>query len=363
MHKTSWLVRILAGTLIVSGFVFFGLQLAVSLGTDVILDRFEGRMRTAGIQADLEVGRARFSPPFSIIWTRGVGNAALDPAGPLGSRLAGGTFSVEKTQIRPLNLGFKQWRVELTNAIITADPRAAQNPDPSKPASRPGPQTLFFKKIGVHFKLRVLDPVRMKQDILVLVEGLEDFVGSGKTPIEIEFEGKFLTSIGGQKGELHFKSVRKDGFTSLQLDRNELKKIGDLTEEGLTDAEVEVLMNHPAKAPRLLDIQRYASEKARKLGKTTRGFPSDAYRHVLWNYLLTKEYGSEFTLLLTNAHEAGENKTADDPRDHAMDLNNNRVGIGYALMGLDESEIQWKVVSDPRIIRSREEVRIEASAI
>lgn len=355
------MIKVFAGILLFFAAAFLGLQLAVSQGTERFLGIATQRLLSSGIRADLDVERARFSLPCSVTWSRAAADLRLGPSGPLGSRVAGLNTSAEKVRVAPARWSSSQWTVSVDRAVITVEPRSGEDRVKPGRATEPGLQTLYLKHLEMPVTLNVLDPQRTRQDLSVFLGDIEEFAKNGSTPVDIRFEGKFLTSIGGQKGELRFKSVRKDGLTTLELDRDEIKKIGDLTEEGLTDAEVEVLMTHPAKAPKLLEIQRYASDKARKLGRTTRGFPSDAYRHVLWNYLLTKEYGSEFTLLLTNAHETGENKTADDPRDHAMDLNNNRVGIGYALMGLDESEIQWKIVSDPRIIRSRDEVTPQAA--
>lgn len=305
----------------------------------------------------MEVGRTGITLPCAWTWFDGAGEIQPDPKSALG-RFLSISITAQEIRVTPADRSLSRWHVSGKGVTITVEPRAKDD----RVQSSVKTQTLYLRSFLVPVTLHALAPGRLKADTADLTGQLMDFVQAGSTPMDIRFDGKFLTTIEGRAGEINFKSQRANGLTSVALDPAELKQIGDLTEEGLTDAEVAVLSKYPSRAPRLLEIQRYASAQARKLGRATRGFPSDAYRHVLWSYLLTKEYGAEFALELTTAHEAGENKTADDPRDHAMDLNNNGIGIGYARGGIEESDIQWKIISDPGVIRSRQEVPAPVAA-
>jgi len=81
--------------------------------------------------------------------------------------------------------------------------------------------------------------------------------------------------------------------------------------------------------------------------------PEDAYRHVLWSYLLTNEYGVDFAKEITDAHEIG--LTDNTEADHEMDYNNNEVGRKYAGESLTESVLLTMVMTDPAVIRQAEE--------
>jgi hypothetical protein len=77
--------------------------------------------------------------------------------------------------------------------------------------------------------------------------------------------------------------------------------------------------------------------------------PEDAYRHVLWSYLLTKEFGGAFAVEVTNAHETG--KTGNTREERLMDINNNEIGREYARRGEEEQELLKLTLTDPRVIR------------
>ena len=77
--------------------------------------------------------------------------------------------------------------------------------------------------------------------------------------------------------------------------------------------------------------------------------PEDAYRHVLWSYLLTQEFDAEFAEKVTDAHEIGS--TTNTEAEHRMDYNNNAVGRRYAAEGVAEPEVLSRVRRDPAVIR------------
>jgi hypothetical protein len=76
--------------------------------------------------------------------------------------------------------------------------------------------------------------------------------------------------------------------------------------------------------------------------------PEDAYRHVLWSYLLTKKFGPEFAEIVTDAHETLPTNTAAERR---MDFHNNRIGRDYAQRGIRRERILWLVKNDVNVIR------------
>ena len=128
-----------------------------------------------------------------------------------------------------------------------------------------------------------------------------------------------------------------------------LEVIGPSAAEDLTEAEIEVLSSYPLRVARLLRIKNYSKKKAGRLAVQD-NFPQDAYRHVLWSWLITKEFGPEFAEMVTDAHEVGA-KYADDEWATNMDYNNNTLGRKYFAMGIKENGLQAKVLSDPDVIK------------
>ena len=76
--------------------------------------------------------------------------------------------------------------------------------------------------------------------------------------------------------------------------------------------------------------------------------PVDAYRHVLWSYSLTKEFGPKFAEQVTDAHEKYDFENTE--AEHRMDYNNNAVGRQYALKNVDLVSILERIVKDPDVI-------------
>ena len=78
--------------------------------------------------------------------------------------------------------------------------------------------------------------------------------------------------------------------------------------------------------------------------------PEDAFRHVLWSYLLTREYGVDFSMKVTDAHEEGRTENTRDEK--LMDINNNRIGRNYAKSGYPETSLLAILMYDPEVITS-----------
>lgn len=111
-----------------------------------------------------------------------------------------------------------------------------------------------------------------------------------------------------------------------------------------------VLSRHPLAVPSLFRIQRRASETARSAIVEDPTVPEDAYRHVLWSYLMTRVHGAELAEAVGDAHEEGD--TGNSAAEKAMDLNNNAAGRRYALATIPEDQLLDKVRTDPAVIRA-----------
>ena len=128
----------------------------------------------------------------------------------------------------------------------------------------------------------------------------------------------------------------------------EMYELGEMESE-LTEAEIELLSRYPEEMVRLAQIADYARTRAGEAHREDPDVPEDAYRHVLWSCLLTKEYGEKFAEEVTDAHETGD--TGDTQAEHEMDYANNAAGRRYALMGYDENDILERVIQDHKAIK------------
>ena len=179
-----------------------------------------------------------------------------------------------------------------------------------------------------------------------------DVIQRGETTSSIRLQGRMLFEVSVADGTIQvqqrFGAQTSDGMSRIVLNRDDLEQVGPKFADRLSSGDLDLVAKYPLKAPKLFEIRRQTEEKTRDLRWSGTDFPEDAYRHVLWSYLLTLEYGPEFAQVVTDAHEVGSYNT---PEESAKDHQNNKVGIQYALEGVSEDQILAKMLSDPRIRR------------
>jgi hypothetical protein len=176
---------------------------------------------------------------------------------------------------------------------------------------------------------------------------LSDILDRGDTSGRLRMQGTVYFDFGDDNViEQRFTTRKSGSITRLVLNREDLNAVAPKFASRLSVGDLDLVANHPLKAPRLLQIRRDTEEKSLELRWAQKNFPEDVYRHVLWSYLLTKEYGSEFAHTVTNAHESGSYNSEEEI---AKDRQNNRIGIAYAQADLPESKLLSRIRSDPRI--------------
>lgn len=131
-------------------------------------------------------------------------------------------------------------------------------------------------------------------------------------------------------------------YTGKPLDKTQVRELErDLRSSGqldrkLTAAEVQIISENPDKAGKIAEITEYAQIKAKEAAARNPDISEDSYRHVLWSYMLTKEFGEEFSEKVTSAHEIGSTNTAEESQ---KDLRNNEIGRQLAAQGASETDI------------------------
>ncbi|QEG32839.1 DUF6973 domain-containing protein [Bythopirellula goksoeyrii] len=182
----------------------------------------------------------------------------------------------------------------------------------------------------------------------VLQEG-ERIVSDGTTIWPLEIDGKIICSVKNKPVELRLNVVPKGDENSLALIEEDVVALSPLFGEKLTQAEVKLISSHPLRASRLLQLKDEAETKSSRSSEKDPSVPQDAYRHILWSYLLKEAYGVEFAEQVGSAHEMGD--TGNTEAEREMDLHNNAIGRKYAEEGIRENEVLQHLMSDPEVRR------------
>lgn len=203
-----------------------------------------------------------------------------------------------------------------------------------------------------------------------LMAELHRFAAGGATTLPLAFTATNLFEIKGSPYRARLLVEQKNGEYRLVMDRDDVRIIAATMSGGKsTSADIEVISRNPVRAPELLRIRDKAASTAKLARQQDPNIPEDAYRHVLWSYLLTKAYGEGFAKEVTDAHEmlADQEKLSKEEIlkrhiDSYQDLYNNAAGRRYAAMGYPEARILRYVLTADDIIRDENKVaRFNAS--
>jgi hypothetical protein len=252
--------------------------------------------------------------------------------------------------IREINLDLM--RLLKGVAAITADDiglRVKNNPASSESS---GMQTEGIEqgKLIVELPLDMTNKEKLAASLMEAPNSVLQFLQEGKTKIPFGFRGKSTFKIGGSVAGADITTIKQGGYYRLVMSPDDLRKIAASLNSDLTEEEIRLVSLQPLLAPALFKITNHARTQAEVAYKKDATVPEDAYRHVLWSFLLTKEFGPEFAERVTNAHEIGS-VNFNTEADHQMDYNNNKVGRDYAKAGHAEGQILQMVRTDSQVIR------------
>jgi len=194
-------------------------------------------------------------------------------------------------------------------------------------------------------QIYVLDPgsgmARILQDMTGLFRDEETFANA-------EVRALVTFHVRDKEAQAFLYTVMEHGRPSLRFEQSDIRKLADKFDLELSDQETEIIARYPLRAPLIMRITSNAKETSRMAHRKNPAVPEDAYRHVLWSYLLTQRFGAEFAETITDAHEVLPTNTAAERR---MDFHNNRIGREYALRGENQKRIEWLVMNDPQVIK------------
>ena len=177
------------------------------------------------------------------------------------------------------------------------------------------------------------------------------FLQQGRTQVPFYFKAESIFKIGKSTIKADITTKNESDYYFLVMSPVDVRRISKMLHEELTKTEISLLSTHPLLAPALFKIRNHARVKSETARAKDATVPEDAYRHVLWSFLLTKEFGPEFAKQVTDAHEIGAVKPNTEA-DHTMDYDNNKVGRDYAKAGYAENLLLELVRTDPQVIRT-----------
>lgn len=236
--------------------------------------------------------------------------------------------------------------------LLTADAIAATTQSQEPADDQPildGITSLSDGRLSLPVSLKLWPPGEIKPQAKKLAHDLKELLHSGSTTVPVSFSGTSSFSVSNEIVTTRLSMQKVNNSYRLTMDRESLRVISWIMAEKLTDPEVDFLSLNPIKAPRLLHIRNDAQESARRAHEEHAVIPEDAYRHVLWSYLLTQTYGEAFAQVVTDAHEQG--KTDNSEAEHRMDYTNNAVGRKYAAQHYQRHELIDRLLNDPNVIR------------
>jgi hypothetical protein len=343
MKKVVGILILVVVTLAAAGYLSLGVL--VEKGSRKGLEFIASEVERSGVSIvryGFQGSRYRF--PSTVIWRDVYGEVEAGEGGPLplGRNVS---VSVGSLSLVPGSLGTPfSLSAEGIELLFRND--GPEGGKPREESSILGDWAIAGLPVGLG------RPGAMKRQLREAMKEIKSFLKEGKTEIPIIFSGMATFPV---KGKVHRARiiVKKEGaYSVLRMNGDDIMKVSDEfnLKIPLTDAEIELLSRHPIRAPRLLEIRSRARGESTKAWSEDQSVPKDAYRHVLWSYLLTKEYGEEFAEVVTDAHEEG--LTGNTPAEKRMDLQNNMVGRRYAQRRVPEHKILKLVISDPGVVRS-----------
>jgi len=211
-------------------------------------------------------------------------------------------------------------------------------------------QQIYVAHLECTLDWQLFDPsASLEQSLPKIVE----LVTSGTAHLPMKAEGTLQFDLKNRPTTLRLKVQETPEGHALALEAADVEKLSERFAEKLTAVEVTLVATNPLRAPKLLRIKDDAESTAASAHAQDPTVPQDAYRHILWSYLLTKQFGKEFAEQVTGAHQQGD--TGNTPSERDMDLHNNRIGRQYADAGLQRTQILQKLSEDKDVILSADQ--------
>ena len=213
--------------------------------------------------------------------------------------------------------------------------------------------------LAIPVKLKGFSRAVVYRQVRDLIKEIALFSTQGVTGLPLSFSATETFEIKKKPYTAKLSVEKKGNEYRLVMDRDDVKIIAaTMSGRKATPMDLEMISQNPIKAPQLLRIRDRAAAAAKLANQKDPKIPEDAYRHVLWSYLLAKTFGEAFAKEVTDAHEVfadtgqmSKEEIENRNIDSYQDLHNNSIGRYYAKMGYPESDILERVLTDRTVIR------------
>jgi hypothetical protein len=351
------IIKILVFLTIIVGIIYIGVNLLLDVFSNEAIHYVVENMKVPGLElGEVSFQTARISSFKAATWedfgmtatiaSSGVSKLArrirmdVEEATAEAAGLFGGHFII---RLKGLNLSME--------IVTEGDPVAGQSP----------PTLLQDCSLTVPVRVDILDRARAVSQIRKFASDMMKFSDEGKTAIPLEFSATEFVTVNNSTYILNIWVEKRGALYQLVADKSDLEFIsGNVlpASQTSTPADIDIIALNPLRAPQLLRIRSKAARVAANAHADDPIVPEDAYRHVLWSYLLTKEYGTDFARQVTDAHELTADETEKNGPDaglyHRQNYHNNEAGRLFAQQGVQESDILHLVMTDPKVIRDGE---------
>ena len=303
------------------------------------LPSLAAQLEGTGIRvADLSVSAVRVSP-----WLLGVELRGLQASLDLNLR--------DQIDLRSRGL-IEVLELDVTHLIglrgrIRAEGVAVRLDSSDRPTALPFDQ--FANASALIGDLPLANPRRVAD---VLRTKLRELFLENQAVGDVDFNGDVTLDVDGSRFVAHLYTDRDGDRFRLRFRASDIQRISDAKALELVPEQVEIVSAYPLRAPVIMLLTDRARDQSRQFAPDD-VWLQDAFRHVIWSFLLTRSFGPEFAAKVTDAQEKRPGNT---PNERAMDFHNNAIGRRLVADGFVLAALPQLVREDPDIIRHPDEV-------
>jgi hypothetical protein len=353
-RMVKFLIKFLAFLAVIFGIGFLAINALLDPISDRAINFIFKNLHTPSLTlSEPSFKNARISSHNAITWDEFGFTATLAP-NTMGKKPLKARVMIEALTVESEDLLNGLFVIDLSGLNITMEYLRAKNSAEGKEA----PEIFQDGNLTAPIRLNVLSLDEAASQLRDFAVEIKKFTEEGKTAIPIRFSGEEIITVQDNSYTVSLLVQQKGENYCLVASRDDLKFVSDGVlpqRQTSTAADIEIIANNPIRAPQLLKIRSAASNTAASAHAGDPKVPEDAYRHVLWSYLLTREFGPDFAREVTDAHELkNDPEEKNDPgaeASHRQDYINNEVGRTYAAQRYRESDIPRLVMTDPKVIR------------
>jgi hypothetical protein len=338
----KWFLRLIFLLVILAAAIYFGGGYVMEYAARQMIPAMRSAMADRGLQLhDLSFNAIRFTS-YNCVTVFGL---ATDVGIPSKEMPLEASFAAERLDVALVQLRRPAVRVSCDQFSLYADRTS------DIPGTTFGRFDHGYWSSGVPIELNQLK-TELNRYMVQLKELFSDTVLS----TDMRLRALVTLQMRGKQAQAYLYTVQDAEGTRLRFESKDIQKAAETFALELSPDEAEIIALYPVRAPVIMRLTSEAKTTARDTHKRNATAPEDAYRHVLWSYLLTRQFDADFAQKVTDAHEILPTNTRDERR---MDFINNRIGRGYALSGIPQDRILSLVINDPQVVRRPEEAQFK----